>query len=103
MTAVHDEIALETPVDVRFTLDGTPLAIRYDGRIWAVAADPLRWFEREPWWDTQLRAPIGVDVVNVKVWRVQVRINSASPLRTMEIRRRPLSPSWVLSSINDAV
>ena len=34
MTAVHEETTLETPVDVRFTLDGTPLAIRHDGRIW---------------------------------------------------------------------
>ncbi|MDJ0318961.1 hypothetical protein [Pseudarthrobacter sp. PS3-L1] len=108
MSVVQNEAPptpVEVPerVDVRFTLAGVPLAIRYAGRIWAIAADPVRWYEREPWWDTQTRAPIGVDVVNVHVWRVQVRINTASPLRTMEIRRRPLSPSWVLSSIDDTV
>ena len=102
MTAVQSETALAAPVDVRFTLDGTPLAIRHDGHVWAVATDPVRWFERESWWETQHRAPTGAAVVDVTVWRVQVRINGASPLRTMEIRRRPMTEQWVLSSIDDA-
>jgi hypothetical protein len=29
-------------VDVRFTAAGTPLAVRHEGRLWAVAADPVR-------------------------------------------------------------
>ena len=35
---------LNVPVQVRFTAAGTPLAVRYDGRIWAVAAEPVHWF-----------------------------------------------------------
>ncbi|WP_426997976.1 hypothetical protein [Pseudarthrobacter sp. N5] len=102
MTAVQSEAEPAAAVDVRFTLAGEPLAIRFNGNVWAVAADPVRWFEREPWWETQPRVPVGAAVVDVAVWRVQVRINSASPLRTMEIRRRPTTEQWILASIDDA-
>jgi len=102
VTAVQTEAPLAAAVDVRFTLDGLPLAIRYDGHIWAVAADPVRWFERGNWWETQPRVPVGAAVVDTAVWRVQVRINTSSPLRTMEIRQLPLTDHWVLTSINDA-
>ncbi|MET3174729.1 UNVERIFIED_ORG: hypothetical protein ABIB52_002580 [Arthrobacter sp. UYCu721] len=102
MTAVQSETVPAAAVEVRFTLAGEPLAIRYNGNVWAVAADPVRWFERESWWETQLRAPAGAAVVDIAVWRVQVRINSASPLRTMEIRRRPTTEQWILASIDDA-
>lgn len=102
MTAVQSEAGLAAAVDVRFTLAGEPLAIRYNGNVWAVAGDPVRWFERESWWVTHLRAPVGSAVVDVEVWRVQVRINTASPLRTMEIRRRPTTEQWILASIDDA-
>ncbi|GAA2134545.1 hypothetical protein GCM10009825_18260 [Arthrobacter humicola] len=39
-------------MDVQFTAAGTPLAVRHEGRIWAVAADPVRWFARDSCWDT---------------------------------------------------
>uniref|UniRef100_UPI003F4921D0 hypothetical protein n=1 Tax=Paenarthrobacter nicotinovorans TaxID=29320 RepID=UPI003F4921D0 len=102
MTAVQTEVPLAAAVDVRFTLDGTPLAVRYDGRIWAVAAEPVRWFERESWWETQNRAPAGAAVVDTTVWQVQVRINSASPLRTMQLRQPVMTDHWILAFIDDA-
>ncbi|WP_432246111.1 hypothetical protein ACRB8A_19710 (plasmid) [Arthrobacter sp. G.S.26] len=102
MTAVQTEAPLAAAVDVRFTLDGTPLAVRYDGHIWAVAADPVRWFERESWWETQNRAPVGAAVVDTTIWQVQVRINSASPLRTMQLRQPAMTDHWILTSIDDA-
>lgn len=91
-------------MDVRFTAAGTPLAIRHDGRIWAVAADPLHWFTRDSWWDTRRSAPVGIgNVVDVEHWRVQVRLGaSTSALRTFELRRDPLSHQWLLESITDA-
>lgn len=102
MTAVQTETPLAAAVDVRFTLDGTPLAVRYNGHIWAVAADPVRWFEREAWWETQTRVPVGAAVVDTTVWQVQVRINSNSPLRTLQLRKRPMTDHWILASIDDA-
>lgn len=103
MTATVSETILDVPVDVRFTAAGAPLAIRHDGRLWAVAAEPVHWFARDSWWETQRTAPVGVgNVVDVEHWRVQVRLGSStSTLRTFELRRDPLSKQWLLESITD--
>jgi hypothetical protein len=93
---------LDTPVDVRFTAAGTPLALRHEGRIWAVAADPVHWFARDAWWDTRRTAAVGSgDLVSVEYWRVQVRLGTNSALRTFTLRRNPLSTLWLLENITD--
>ena len=57
----------------RVTATGTPLAIRYDGRVWAVAAEPLHWFTRDSWWNSRGNAAVGSgDLVTTEHWRVQV-------------------------------
>lgn len=102
MTAVANETTLDVEVDVRFTPAGTPLAVRFDGRIWAVAADPVHWFTRDAWWNTRRTAAVGSgDLVSIEYWRVQVRLGSNSALRTFTLRREPLSTQWVLESISD--
>lgn len=103
MTTTASEKTLDAPVDVRFTAAGTPLAVRYDGRVWAVAAEPLHWFTRDSWWKTQRTVPVGMgNVVDVEHWRIQVRLGaSTSSLRTFELRRDPLSAQWLLESITD--
>ena len=102
MTATLNETTLDAPVDVRFTATGAPLAVRFDGRIWAVAAEPVHWFARDSWWDTRSTAAVGSgDMVSVEYWRVQVRLSSNSALRTFELRRDPLSEQWLLESITD--
>ena len=89
-------------MDVRFTLAGTPLAVRHEGRIWAVAADPVHWFARDAWWDTRRTAAVGSgDLVSIEYWRVQVRLGSNSALRTFTLRRNTLSAQWLLESISD--
>jgi hypothetical protein len=90
-------------VDVRFTAAGIPLAVRYDGRVWAVAAEPLHWFTRDSWWQTQRTVPGGVgNVVDIEHWRVQVRLGTSSAaLRTFELRRDPLAEQWLLESLTD--
>jgi len=104
VTATASETTLNAPVDVRLTAAGTPLAIRYDGRVWAVAAEPLHWFTRDSWWETQRTVPVGVgNVVDIEHWRLQVRLGSStSALRTFELRRDPLSDQWLLESISDS-
>ena len=104
MTTTLHETPLNVPVDVRFTPAGTPLAIRHDGRIWAVAADPVRWYTRDPWWATQTTAPAGTgDLVSIEIWQVQVRLGTSnSALRTFTLRRNPLSIQWLLDTITDA-
>ncbi|WP_349627302.1 hypothetical protein [Arthrobacter sp. C9C5] len=102
MTAVANETTLDVEVDLRFTAADAPLAVRFDGRIWAVAADPVHWFARDAWWDTRRTAAVGAgDVVSVEYWQVQVRLGSNSALRTFTLRRNPLSTQWLLESISD--
>lgn len=102
MTITHEAPTLNTRVDVRFTAAGTPLAVRYDGKIWAVAAEPVHWFTRDSCWETRRSAPVGVgNVVDIEHWRVQVCLGSSSPLRTFELRRDPLSEQWLLNAITD--
>ncbi|WP_171027514.1 hypothetical protein [Pseudarthrobacter sp. NamE2] len=46
--------------------------------------------------------PVGAgNVIDIEHWRVQVRLGSASPLRTFELRREPLSEQWLLEAITD--
>ena len=101
MTAIASETRLDAPVDVRFTAKGTPLAVRHDGRIWAVAAEPVHWFARDSWWETRQSVPVGIgNVVDIEHWRVQVRLGTNSALRTFELRLDPLSEQWLLESIS---
>nr|WP_246224135.1 hypothetical protein [Pseudarthrobacter psychrotolerans] len=101
MTATASETALDVPVDVRFTAVGIPLAVRYDGRVWAVAAEPLHWFARDSWWETRRSAPVGVgNIVDIEFWRVQVKLSANSALRTFLLRREPVATQWLLESIS---
>jgi hypothetical protein len=103
MTATANETALDAAVDVRFTPAGAPLAVRHEGRVWAVAADPVRWFDRDSWWETRRTAAVGSgDLVSIEYWRVQVRLGSSSALRTFTLRRNPLATRWLLENISDA-
>jgi hypothetical protein len=89
-------------VDVRFTPAGNPLAVRYNGRVWAVMADPVHWFTRDAWWDTRRSVPVGIgNVVDIEHLRVQVGLAANSALRTFTLRRDPLSSQWLLESITD--
>jgi hypothetical protein len=97
-----NEATLDIPVDVRFTATGAPLGVRFDGRFWAVAADPVHWFTRDSWWETRRSAPVGIgNVVDIEHWRVQVRLSSSSALRMLELRLDPLADQWVMESITD--
>jgi hypothetical protein len=103
VTATANETTLDVPVDVRFTPAGTPLAVRHEDRIWAVAADPVHWFARDAWWDTRRTAPVGSgDLVSIEYWQVQVRLGSNSALRTFTLRRNPRATRWLLENISDA-
>ncbi|MFJ5956553.1 hypothetical protein ACIQC5_11420 [Paenarthrobacter sp. NPDC092416] len=50
MTLAPESPTTGHDVDVRFSPDGTPLAIRYDGRIWMLDPDihTAHWFARDP-------------------------------------------------------
>ncbi|MEC5193411.1 MULTISPECIES: hypothetical protein [unclassified Arthrobacter] len=106
MTSTIAEAASQThDVQVRTGPAGKPLAIRHDGRIWLVDPDidSQHWFGRDTWWDTRRSAAVGSgDLVSIEFWRLQVRSGTNSILRTVIIRRNPLTTHWVLESISDA-
>ncbi|WP_159701296.1 hypothetical protein [Arthrobacter sp. 18067] len=90
-------------VNVRFSPDGTPLAIRHDGRIWMVDPDvhTAHWFTRDTWWETGNRAASGTDdLVGVEHWRVQATLSANAALRTFLLRLDPAADRWVLESIS---
>lgn len=103
MEATTGVTVLNTAVDVRFTAAGVPLAVRYDGRVWSVAADSFHWFGRTNWWESAQPAPRGggENLVSVEYWRVQVRLTSSSALRTFTLRRDPRSAHWMIESLSD--
>ena len=83
---------------VRTGRDGRPTAVLSGGRDWAVGAEPVRWFERVNWWESQRRMPKGASGVDVEVLQLQVRLgrNSGSALTTMILQRDGTGGSWRL-------
>jgi hypothetical protein len=83
--------------------DRKPLAIRFDGHVWAVNQDvhAAHWFTRDAWWKTRNRAAIGTgNVVSIEYWQVQAKVSSNAELRTFTLRREPQSTQWQLESIS---
>ncbi|MFJ4286945.1 hypothetical protein ACIPY0_15000 [Paenarthrobacter nicotinovorans] len=101
MTATANETTLHTPVDVRFSPTGRPLAVRHDGRVWVITEEPVHWFERDSWWETRTTAPVGIgNIVDIEMWRVQVKLSQRAALRTFVLRRNPGATQWLLESIS---
>ncbi len=59
-------------VDIRTTVQGAPVAVQRGGQEWDVVAEPVRWFERVPWWEQSRRMPRGHGRVDIEIWQVQV-------------------------------
>lgn len=84
-------------VEVTFTTAGQPQRITRNGRVWHVAADPVRWFERIPWWRDELRMARSQGVrIEIEVWLVQVRLagNPRAELVSWELVHEPNSGRW---------
>ncbi|PCC27031.1 hypothetical protein CIK75_00060 [Glutamicibacter sp. BW78] len=82
---------------------GVPLRVFHEGRNWHVGAEPIRWFERVPWWRVEKRmARESATRIDVKVWRLQVRLggNRSSALVTWEVVCEAGTGRWWLRSEN---
>lgn len=69
------------------------------GRAWKVGARPVRWFERVPWWRSELRMQRGAGIgVEVLVWQVQVRLGGSprAELVTWELVNEPSTGRWTV-------
>ncbi|WP_262107334.1 hypothetical protein [Arthrobacter sp. Marseille-P9274] len=106
MTATLEQAqqrTLDEPVEVRFTPQGRPLAIRWRGRLWPVVAEPVREI-RELNGTDPLDVGIGVEggtVVEAECWRLQVQASSTSPLHTLEVRKQPGQDGWLLGDVSE--
>jgi len=85
-------------VIVRDGGNGIPASVVCRGREWLLGAEPVRWFERVNWWETNRRMPKGRSRVDVEVLQVQVRLgsNAGSALTTMLLERDGLGGGWRL-------
>ena len=83
-------------VSVKTDPSGMPLSVHRSGRTWVVGAEPLRWYERTPWWNQVQRMPEGQGRVDVQVWRVQARWgrNQRNELVTMDLERDHHGGTW---------
>lgn len=105
MTLTAEAIHTLDEIAVRFSPGGIPLAVRYDGAIWAVDpdADAVHWLGNEGWRDRGDAAAAGSeDPAPVEHWRLQARLNSGSALRTFHVQRKLRSTRWLLTGISDA-
>ncbi|GAA1120208.1 DUF6504 family protein [Citricoccus alkalitolerans] len=92
-------------VAVGCTTAGAPERLEWNGRIYALAAEPVRWYERRKWWTEERRAERGrgAGLVDHEVWRVQVRLEKArnAPLLTLDLSHHVDSGRWRLVRIHD--
>lgn len=92
-------------VEVQFATTGQPLRVRRQGRIWAVVAEPLRWFERINWWESELRASKNSKFrIDALVWQVQVSIGAkTSDVLTWELVHQSFTGGWNVRESTQAI
>lgn len=92
-------------VEIQWTASGKPLRVMRAGRVWTVVVEPVSWFERVSWWNTERRAskdaPFRIDT---KIWQVQVTLGARNvePI-TWELVEHPQSGGWSVRDVKQKV
>ncbi|GAA1893739.1 hypothetical protein GCM10009715_43640 [Paeniglutamicibacter psychrophenolicus] len=83
-------------IEVQWATAGQPLRVRRQGRVWNVAAEPVRWLERFARWETELRSPKGETFrIDSMVWHVQVSLGArSSVILTWELVHHAPTGGW---------
>ena len=87
---------------VTLSPEGVPVAFTVAGDSWRVAEEPVRWYERTPWWETESRMPRGHGRIDVEVWQLQGRPvdgPDSTPLVTFTLVRNQNKGEWTLRSL----
>lgn len=92
-------------IEVVCSPNGQPLRLLWQGRSYKVAAGPVRWYQRRNGWDEEALAERGhgAGLVDSEIWRVRVRLNARSALRTLDLSHDSASGRWRLIRIHDAL
>jgi hypothetical protein len=91
---------------VTLSPEGAPAAFTIAGDSWRVAEEPVRWYERTAWWETESRMPREHGRIDVEVWQLQARQErsadgpSANPV-TFVLVRNQNTGEWHLRSIDE--
>lgn len=95
---------LTESVDVGCDAGGMPVGVRWRGRDYRVAQEPVRWYERRAWWAEDARLPRdrGVGAVDQQMWRVQVQLTVRSELLTLELVHTLDTGRWRLLAATSA-
>jgi hypothetical protein len=91
-------------VDVDCDAQGVPVAVRWRGRGYRVAQEPVRWYERRAWWAEDARLPRdhGGGAVDQQMWRVQVQLAPRAELLTLELVHTLDTGRWRLLTATSA-
>lgn len=93
---------------VTLSPEGVPVAFTVGGDIWVVAADPVRWYERIPWWETETRMQREHGRIDVEVWQLQAQLerrgkqhsssSNEAPVVTFVLVRNRNTGEWAVRS-----
>lgn len=103
-------------VGMECSADGVPLRMQWQGRQWVIGPEPLRWYERRPWWRCESRMPAGAGagMVDTRIWRLQIRPAAAlpespqtrrtavEPWRTIDVVQQRPGGTWRVIKIHEA-
>lgn len=74
---------------VTLSPEGIPVSFELEGRTWVVVVDPVRWYERRSWWETDGRMGRQGESrrIDIEVWQLQARLerSPSSDLITFEV------------------
>lgn len=92
-------------IEVACSPSGQPIRLRWQNRDYRIAAEPVRWYERRSWWAEEQRAERGggAGLVDHEIWRLQVRLNGGSQLRTLDVSRQVASGRWRLVRVHEVL
>jgi hypothetical protein len=81
---------------VEVATNGMPVQVEWQGRVYRVIADPVRWYERRRWWEEEMHVGggEGAGIIDHEIWRLQVQLSPGSPIRTFDVSHRVGTDLW---------
>lgn len=90
-------------VDVVYSAQGALVQLSWRGVLYDVEPEPLCWYERRPWWQSDERLPpgAGVGTVDTQMWRLVLSGGDGRRFTLDVVHYRP-ADRWRVIKIYDA-